>query len=230
MTPIPVRPLETPQRACKAAGKHSHGSHQIDEVDPSKALQHSVVEPFGSAQHGLAGQEHDQRQDGDEVRVSLYIDRRVLERLNGQDPLEALNPGNLADFWTALEGVSHFQYLAWNAGFDRPVSIHELEMQAEVDKYAATLFLLGAQQAGRFPQRLHHWLFERGRIDGALSRQKRDMYASANRYAARFCRALEERFLRRGRVRCEALVRELRHFYRLTHAPKIRLIEVGHAR
>ena len=170
------------------------------------------------------------RQDGDEVRVSLYVDQRVLERLSGQDPLEALNPGNLADFWTALEGVSHFQYLAWNAGFDRPVSIHELEMQAEVDKYAATLFLLGAQQAGRVPQRLHHWLFERGCIDSALSRQKREMYASANRYAARFCRALEERFLRRGRVRCEALVRELRHFYRLTHAPKIRLIEVGHAR
>jgi hypothetical protein len=169
------------------------------------------------------------RQDGDEVRVSLYIDQRVLERLNGQDPLEALNPGNLADFWTALEGVSHFQYVAWNAGLDRPVSIHELEVQAEVDKYATTLFLLGAQQAGRFPRRLHHWLFERACIDSALSRQKREMYASANRYAARFCRALEERFLRRGRVRCEALVRELRHFYRLTHAPKIRHIEVGHA-
>lgn len=168
-------------------------------------------------------------QDGDEVRVSLYVDRRVLERLSRQDPLEALHVGNLADFWTALEGVSHFQYLAWNAGFDRPVSIHELEMQAEVDKYAATLFLLGAQQAGRFPQGLHHWLFDRGSIDRSLTRQKREMYASANRYAARFCRALESRFLRRGRLRCEALVRELRHFYRLTHAPKIRLIEVGHA-
>lgn len=169
------------------------------------------------------------RQDGDEVRVSLYVDWRVLERLSCQDPLEALHVGNLADFWTALEGVSHFQYLAWNAGFDRPVSIHELEMQAEVDKYAATLFLLGAQQAGRFPQGLHHWLFDRSSIDRSLTRQKREMYASANRYAARFCRALESRFLRGGRVRCEALVRELRHFYRLTHAPKIRLIEVGHA-
>jgi hypothetical protein len=169
------------------------------------------------------------RQDGDDVRVALYVDQRVLERLHRQDPLEALHPGNLGDFWTALEGVSHFQYLAWNASLDRPVSIHELEVQAEVDKYATTLFLLGAQRAGRFPEHLHHLLFERARIDCALTRQKREMYASANRYAARFCRALEERFLQRGRVRCEALVRELRHFYRLTHAPKIRLIEVGRA-
>jgi len=169
------------------------------------------------------------REDGDDVRVSLYVDQRVLQRLSWHDPLQALHLGNLADFWTALEGVSHFQYLAWNAGFDRPVSIHELEVQAEVDKYAITLFLLGAQQAGRFPQRLHHWLFERARVDSALTRQKRELYASANRYAARFCRVLEDRFLQRGRVRCEALVRALRHFYRLTHAPKIRLIEIGHA-
>ncbi len=168
-------------------------------------------------------------QEGDDVRVSLYVDPCVLERLRCQDPLRALHAGNLADYWTALEGVSHFQYLAWNAALDRPVSIHELEVQAEVDKYAATLFLLGAQQAGRFPMRLHHWLFERARVDASLALQKRELYASANRYAARFCRALEQRFLRRGRLRCEALVRELRHFYRLTHAPKIRLIEIGPA-
>ena len=168
------------------------------------------------------------RQDGAHVGVSLYIARRVLERLDYQDPLRALHAGNLADYWTALEGVSHFQYLTWNAALDRPVSIHELEVQAEVDKYATTLFLLGAQHSGRFPVHLHHWLFERARVDGSLSRAKRELYLSANRYAARFCHALERRFLRRGRLRCEALVRELRHFYRLTHAPKIRLIEIGH--
>jgi hypothetical protein len=166
-------------------------------------------------------------QEGGRVRVSLYVDRQVLERLDSEDPLRALHAGNLADYWTALEGVSHFQYLAWNAALDRPVSLHELEVQAEVDKYAATLFVLGSQHAGRFPARLHHWLFERARVDSSLPRSRRELYDSANRYAARFCHALERRFLGRGRLRCEALVRELRHFYRLTHAPKIRLIEVG---
>lgn len=166
-------------------------------------------------------------QEGGQVRVSLYVDRRVLERLDCADPMRALHAGNLADYWTALEGVSHFQYLAWNAALDRPVSIHELEVQAEVDKYVTTLFVLGAQHAGRFPVRLHHWLFERARVDSSLPRASRELYLSANRYAARFCHALERRFLGRGRLRCEALVRELRHFYRLTHAPKIRLIEVG---
>jgi hypothetical protein len=165
--------------------------------------------------------------DGDTLGLSLYLDAQVLDRLAQSDPLHALDSGNVADYWTALEGVSHFQYLAWNARHDRPVSLHELEVQGEVDKYAATLFLLGEQHAGRFPSRLHHWLFGKCRPKAELEVEQRDLYESANRYAARFCRALERRFLERGRVRCEALVRELRAFYRLTHAPKIRLIEAA---
>ncbi|HZF26370.1 MAG TPA: hypothetical protein VEZ88_08915 [Steroidobacteraceae bacterium] len=162
---------------------------------------------------------------GGDLCMSLFLDRAVLERLSQTDPMQELNAENLADYWTALEGVSHFQYLAWNAGHDRPVAIHELELQAEVDKYATALFLLGAQRAGRFPLLLHHCLFERMQVDRSLPRKSAELYTSANRYAAKFCRGLERRFLKRGRVRCEALIRELRHFYRLTHGSKIRHIE-----
>jgi hypothetical protein len=169
------------------------------------------------------------RQQGDTIDVALYLAREVLERLSTRDPMRRLDAHNIADYWTALEGVSHFQYIAWNAHHDRAVSLHELEVQAEVDKYAVTLFVLGAQHAGRFPARLHEWLFARARIDGDLTGPRRELYASANRYAARFCALLERRFLKRGRLRCEALVRELRAFYRMTHAPKIRHIEAARA-
>ena len=57
----------------------------------------------------------------------------------------------MEDYWTALEGVSHFVYFAWNAGYDKPVSILELEMQAEIDKYIATFTLLRRQSPQRFP-------------------------------------------------------------------------------
>ena len=102
--------------------------------------------------------------------MSLFLDRALLERLSNANPMRDLNSGNLADYWTALEGVSHFQYLAWNAALDRGVAIHELEMQAEVDKYATTLFLLGEQRDGRFPLLLHHCLFERARVDRTLAK------------------------------------------------------------
>ena len=41
-----------------------------------------------------------------------------------------------ADYCTALEGVSHFHYLVWSLARGRNVSLLELELQAEVDKYA----------------------------------------------------------------------------------------------
>ncbi|TLY60426.1 MAG: hypothetical protein E6K48_09370 [Gammaproteobacteria bacterium] len=92
-----------------------------------------------AARSGVADEELivAQPADGsDEVVMSLYLDPALLERLRREDPLRRLHAGNLADCWTALEGVSHFLYLAWNAGHDRPVSLLELEMQAEVDKRA----------------------------------------------------------------------------------------------
>src|SRR6185312_4492751 len=73
-----------------------------------------------------------------EAEISLYLDAGLLERLQRENPMVRLHDGNVADYWKALEGVSHFLYLAWNAGHDRPVSILELEMQAEVDKCAAS--------------------------------------------------------------------------------------------
>src|SRR2546429_534457 len=41
----------------------------------------------------------------DEVVMSLYLDPALLERLRREDPLRRLHAGNLADCWTALEGV-----------------------------------------------------------------------------------------------------------------------------
>ena len=81
-------------------------------------------------------------QDGAEMTLGLFLEPELLARLAQANPLDVLNGGNLADYWTALEGVSHFVYLAWNAGHDRPVSLMELELQAEVDKYVCSVQLL----------------------------------------------------------------------------------------
>src|SRR5947209_624906 len=63
-----------------------------------------------------------------ELALSLYLDPALLRRLEAEDPLKRLHGGNVADCLTALEGVSHFLYLVWNASHDRPVSLLELEM------------------------------------------------------------------------------------------------------
>ena len=71
--------------------------------------------------------------EGGAAAVGLFLDAQLLARLAVANPLQALHAGNLADYWTALEGVSHFICLAWNAGHDRGVSLLELEPLAMVD-------------------------------------------------------------------------------------------------
>jgi len=165
-----------------------------------------------------------QSADGSEVSLSLYLDPALLERLSCADPLVELHGGNVADWWTALEGVSHFLYLAWNAGHDKPVSLLELEMQAEVDKYVASYWLMRRQYPGHFPAELRRVLFERTRIDPRLSRERRRLYGEANCYAARFCRRLEGRLTDAVHGEREVLA-ELRRFYRLSNARKRAHIE-----
>jgi hypothetical protein len=160
------------------------------------------------------------------LELSLYLDRGVVERLLERCPLRELSEANLADYCTALEGVSHFHYLVWSATRARAVSLLELELQAEVDKYASALRLLLAQRGGRFPDGLFERLFERASFLPALGPEQRARYEEAHRYAARFCRRLEERFLRRRQARPEAMVAELRAFYRLGRHAKLRHAEL----
>ncbi len=168
---------------------------------------------------------------GDEVALSLYLDPALLLRLAREDPLVRLHAGNVADWCTALEGVSHFLYLAWNAGHDKPVSLLELEMQAEVDKYVASYWLLRRQFPQRFPAELRRVLFERTHVDPrAAAAGRAGLYREASRYADKFCARLERLLAhnhsaRAGGTAEGAVLAELRRFYRLTHARKRALIE-----
>jgi hypothetical protein len=157
----------------------------------------------------------------DGVRVGLFIDREVLDRLAARDPLQELDEQNLQDFCTALEGVSHFHYLLWCLSRGRNVSLLELELQAEVDKYASALMLLTQQRAGEFPRSLHAAMFDRVSYVPQIEVAVRERYEAANRHAARYCRDLDERYLRRRQSRPEAWVSELRKFFRCGHQQKL---------
>ncbi len=158
------------------------------------------------------------QQDDEYLDLAVYIAPEVLARLSASDPLEDLHDGNLADFWLALEGVSHFVYLAWNAGLDKPVTRLELELQAEVDKFVLTALLLATRQ-GRAPDALHHGLFRRSRVDPSLDDDTRARYEAASRYAGAYCAELLARYRRRRDL--GALTPELRRFYRMTQRGKL---------
>jgi hypothetical protein len=164
-------------------------------------------------------------ESGDELCVSLYLDAALLERLDRHDPSDRLDAANLADCWTALEGISHFLCVAHNAGHDRPVSRLALELQAEIDKYVACVELLRRASPRRFPAELHTLLFRRTRVDPALAAGREPLYRRASREAARFCSRLEPGLRARCRGDDDGWLAQLRRFYRLSDFGKLRHIE-----
>jgi len=121
--------------------------------------------------------------------------------------------------------VSHFVYLVWNASYDRQITLLELELQAEVDKYIASLWLLRSRNPERSPAELHYLLFERARVDDVLAGDRAGLYRTANRYAARFCRRLARTLRPAGSAAQAAAIAELRRFYRLGRERKLQHIE-----
>lgn len=156
-------------------------------------------------------------EDDEGMALSVYLDSGMLGRLDQHNPIRALKASGLNDLWTVLEGISHFNYLVWSAGRDRTVTLLELEMQAEVDKFISTWLMAQEQDGCDFANRLHGWLFDCVQFRPELSENENQRYKTANDYAARYCHGLMKRF----RDNCDRTMRELRRFYRLTQTDKI---------
>jgi hypothetical protein len=157
------------------------------------------------------------------IDIALYLDEAILERLITSDPCAQLHQNNLGDFWTVIEGISHFNYLAWNASFDKAVTLMELELQAEVDKYVSTRMLLQDQPGGELGGWIMTQLFEKTSFSEHLSAEQLERYRSASAFASRYCYSLENRFTR-DRVDNEMMT-ELRAFYRLPQPDKVSHIQ-----
>jgi hypothetical protein len=163
------------------------------------------------------------RQDGDCVDLALYLDPELLRRLNADDPTQSLHSENLHDFWTALEGISHFLYFTWHARNDRTITLLEMELQAEVDKYIMAVFMFGTQMNDLILKALYRYLFEEIHFDHRLNKAEYNRYHRANYFAARFCSFLEKKFMRPN-FRRSGLINMLRRFYRLSQYRKIKTI------
>lgn len=156
-------------------------------------------------------------QDEDELELSVFLDKQLLSRVDRFDPLKKLQAEQLDDLWRVLEGISHFNYIAWSATRDRSVTLLELEMQAEVDKFVSTWLLALSQDGCDFAHQLHSWLFEKVSFNPDLTEDQLQRYRMANDFAARFCHGLKRRMQQNRR----AGMRELRRFYRLSQSEKI---------
>jgi len=164
----------------------------------------------------------------DELGVLLYLNSELLQRLLAKDPRQYLGRNNFADFCKVLEGISHFIYLAWNAAADKSVTLMEMEMQAEVDKYIGARLLLRQQSWCPLADSLFDRLFDDPCFDDRLDSTELARYRHASNYAGRYCLSLEKRFPddKAGLPHFDwEMIRDLRAFYRLPQPGKVSHIQ-----
>lgn len=152
------------------------------------------------------------RQNKNHTEVSLYLDRQIVRALNEFE----VNKISLNMLCMAVEGVSHFVHFCWRMEKNFSLSLLELELQAEVDKYVLISDLVGYEG-------LRQSLFEKFSLHPGMSAECSERYRSANRLAAKYCSNLERRYLRKNKI--AEMLNELRRFCRHSQGQKIRTIE-----
>lgn len=162
-------------------------------------------------------------QDEEELHLSLYLHHGIVKNLAQHDSEFVIHHGNLEDFCLALEGISHFLYVIWNARYKRSIILLEMELQAEVDKFILLSRYLG-QQGNRLDSgQLRHLLFGSSGFSAMLTTEELQRYRDASNFAGQYCWHLETSYsFRKGRER--ELLSELRRFYRLGPGDKLRRI------
>lgn len=177
--------------------------------------------------------------DPEDASVGLYVAPDVLERVRrtaawpphaSAPPAGDRRGAGFRAYCLATEGVSHFVYLMFRAEHEAAVSQLELEVQGEVDKYAAALVgeragpraghSRGALWARSRALRWH--LFARADFRDAPETDEGERYRVAHRLASRYTAALEARHVARGDL--AGLATELRRFYRMSLREKMEAV------
>ena len=148
-------------------------------------------------------------------QVLVHESEDVLELALVLDD-ELLGPNvdwDLERFCVCAEGVSHMLYLAQAARCDSQISQLELEVQAEIDKFALLLLRVGMPAKTAIRR-----LFLDNRLRTDLTSNERQRYTEANALALAFARSLISRFVTRSYT--DGLLAELRRVYRMVGAQK----------
>ncbi len=181
-------------------------------TDPVLAQSLAQGEMLGGTRESLLIAE-----DSDALSLSLFLDEDMLQRVESGRPLDRLRTCMLDELWQVIEGVSHFSCVAWKAASDRTLSLFELELQGEIDKFVTTMLIAMQQANRRLSRNLHGLLFDNVSFRDDLNDEQAGRYYDANDYAARYCYSLRQQLQQDARGTLD----RLRAFYRLQSGDKV---------
>jgi hypothetical protein len=160
------------------------------------------------------------RESPDGVRACIYYPDALIRRLEMHPPQRGLRDTNVEAFATLVEELDHLLFIAERASLDRPLTLFELELHANISKHLVlSRFLAGSGRRILAHQRawLRHHLFEAPTYCDE-DPEVRSRYRDAASWALRFIGTVE-------RLGKERRIETLRRFHTLPSAEKVELID-----
>lgn len=153
------------------------------------------------------------RESEEGIEIGLFISPPIIAIVKSGNVLE--HPD---EFSCAIEGVSHFLYIADRAAKGMRVSKLELELQGEVDKFLLMHIIASGKKGGVAPE-LFERQFERHNFDPSLGPGDIERYETASHFAAKYCAYLRSMYF--NPLRLKGLVQNARDFFERDMARKI---------
>jgi hypothetical protein len=162
------------------------------------------------------------RDVGNTLKVSIYYPDELIKVLEDTDPRIGLHDDNIDACASFVEELDHFLFIAQNFKLNRPFSLLELELQANVTKYLVLKYFIALQSKSirlskSDKKYIRHHLFYKRKYDiGDPSERKR--YEDAKIFGMIYTKYMDL-------LSHEDRLRDLRQFSRMTCPSKIRHIQ-----
>jgi len=162
------------------------------------------------------------RDAGDTLKVSIYYPDELIRKLEGNDPRLGLHDDNIDLCASFVEELDHFLFIARNYKQNRPFSLLELELQANVTKYLVLKYFIALQnksiKLSNFDKEyIRYHLFYKRKYD-IEDTSERKRYEDAVKFGMMYTKHIDL-------LPQEDRLRDLRQFSRMTCPSKIRHIQ-----
>jgi uncharacterized protein YqiB (DUF1249 family) len=205
---LPVAPESLCDRAGNELQRIQRRLEQIYQLEPTPSIL-----PFVRVESDEHREQLIVRQSQEELELVVLLPGASVRALLADEPSDEMDA-----YLGAVEGISHFIHIAERVRTRLPTTLLELELQAEVDKFA--ILADGGVGAAALPD-LHRRLYEDVRYLHAESSEQGERYRLANDLAAKLWSSL----IAYGQDHWTQRV--LRRFYRASQAEKIRIVQVA---
>lgn len=152
-------------------------------------------------------------QSSSDADLAICLENRILKVLQEKQFPRDFDLSLLPDLSVAVEELSHFNFFCVHASHERSLSLLEMEVQGEVDKFAFALDCLEQQNALNFKHALFEQCFESFQLGPWVAADEVERYRQAHQIARAFCRRLLKSFEHREQL--------LKEFFRLPTQDKL---------